>query len=230
MGAVATYQRIEPTTLASLRKKPQLVERFLLGQSGPGDAADSVAKVLAGPHGSAASIAAGLRSGNLLDSLRRPDAPPVDPTRAAELAKVQQQLAEQLATLNSLMGAGKRRRPAEIPLAEAPRLEIGKDWDDLHLVLCGTSEPAPSPLGDVVRGGKELGPDLGYGPCRFLTPPQVELAAEALVAISVQDFGARCRANARAELEGQLVNVFVGVRDYFATAARAKQAMLLALG
>lgn len=227
---MASYQRVEASTLAALKKTPELVERFLLGQTGPGDAADSVARLMARTPGSAAGIAAGLRSGNLLDSLRAPGAPPLDPERAKQLAEMQQKMAEQLGALDALMGGNKRRRPAEIPPAEDPPLAIGKAWDDLHLVLCGSPDPDPSPLGNAVLGGEELGPSLGYGPCRFLTPAQVKLTAEALAAISVQDFGARCSANARGEWADRLSNVFIQVRDYFAAAAQAKQAMLLTLG
>lgn len=230
MGSTASYHRVQASTLAALQKKPKLVERFLLGETGPGDAADRVARLLARNPRDAAGIAAQIRGGTLGEGLRGPAAPPLDPEHAKQLAEMQQKMAEQLEALNRLTQATKRRRPAEIPPAEDPPLEIGKDWGDLHLVLCGSPDPEPSPLGNAVLGGQELGPSLGYGPCRFLTPEQVELTAKALATISVDDFGARCRANARGALAEQLSNVFAQVRDYYAAAAQAKQAMLLVLG
>lgn len=54
-------------------------------------------------------------------------------------------------------------------------LEIGKSWHGIQFLL----ESRPLPY-DIVLGGTEIGEDLGYGPARYLTPPQVKEASSAL--------------------------------------------------
>jgi len=63
------------------------------------------------------------------------------------------------------------------------RLDLGKSWHLLHYLLTGSADSAPPPLGNAILGGTPIGPDLGYGPARFLTPRQVAEVAEALAAI-----------------------------------------------
>jgi hypothetical protein len=66
-------------------------------------------------------------------------------------------------------------------------LEVDKAWLPIHYLLCGTMDEQSGPLGNVVLGGSPIGPDLSYGPARYLTPSQVQEAAQALAAIPVND-------------------------------------------
>jgi hypothetical protein len=63
-------------------------------------------------------------------------------------------------------------------------LPLEKSWHVLHYLLSGSAEPDNSSLGKAILGGKEIGPDLGYGPARMLTPEEVTVVAAALSAES----------------------------------------------
>ncbi len=54
-------------------------------------------------------------------------------------------------------------------------LEIAKTWHGIQFLLDSHSLPY-----DIVFGGTEIGEDLGYGPARYLTPPQVKETSAAL--------------------------------------------------
>jgi hypothetical protein len=59
-------------------------------------------------------------------------------------------------------------------------LDLEKLWHVLHYLLAGSAVATPSPLGNSILGGREIGDDLGYGPARFLDPEQVRGIAAAL--------------------------------------------------
>jgi hypothetical protein len=60
------------------------------------------------------------------------------------------------------------------------RLELGKAWDAIDKGLRGNSTDGP--LANVVHGlsGRKIGPMMGYGRARYLSPTQVAAAAAAL--------------------------------------------------
>jgi len=66
-------------------------------------------------------------------------------------------------------------------------LELDKSWHAVHYLLTGSAEPSPSALGRAILGGKEIGPDLRYGPARLLTASEVQETASALSLVSSQD-------------------------------------------
>lgn len=70
-------------------------------------------------------------------------------------------------------------------------IEIDKAWHGIHYLLVCTSEGGPEPLGLAVVGGEEFGPEVGYGPARFLTPMQVRDVSKALSALSPQELATR---------------------------------------
>jgi hypothetical protein len=96
-------------------------------------------------------------------------------------------------------------------------------------------------LGQAVLGGDALGEDLGYGPCRFLTPEQVRVTADALTDLSVPGFRGRydpAALNAASVYPGHwedpdnrewVAGAFQKVSEYFREAAAAGEAMLLYL-
>lgn len=60
-------------------------------------------------------------------------------------------------------------------------LSLDKAWHGLHYLLCGSDEPQPTPLGQAVLGGDEVGVDFaGYGPARVHDPATVAAIAAAL--------------------------------------------------
>jgi hypothetical protein len=70
-------------------------------------------------------------------------------------------------------------------------LELDKSWHTLHYLLTGSAEPSDSALGWAIMGGKEIGPDLGYGPARLLTASEVQEIASALAHVSSEDLTQR---------------------------------------
>jgi Domain of unknown function (DUF1877) len=70
-------------------------------------------------------------------------------------------------------------------------LELDKSWHTLHYLLAGSAEASDSALGRAILGGKEIGPDLGYGPARLLTAPEVQEVASALAQVSPEDLTQR---------------------------------------
>ncbi|MDZ4867661.1 MAG: YfbM family protein [Alphaproteobacteria bacterium] len=70
-------------------------------------------------------------------------------------------------------------------------LQLHKMWQALHFMLTGTAWESDGALGQAVLGGEDVGPSLGYGPARVLSPIAVRETAEALGTISSGDFKAR---------------------------------------
>jgi len=70
-------------------------------------------------------------------------------------------------------------------------LTLEKSWHCLHYLLTGSAGESDSVLGKAILGGKEIGPDIGYGPARYLEPNEVELVAKALKKVPKEDLAAR---------------------------------------
>jgi Domain of unknown function (DUF1877) len=64
------------------------------------------------------------------------------------------------------------------------QVDVDKAWHGLHYLLTGCADGGPEPLAWAVLGGAEIGDDMGYGPARFLLPPQVRAVAEALSVVN----------------------------------------------
>ena len=71
------------------------------------------------------------------------------------------------------------------------RLDLGKAWHGLHYLLTGTAWGVAPPLGLAILGGEDIGPEMDYGPARFVAPPQVAEVAAALAALSGQEVARR---------------------------------------
>jgi len=64
-------------------------------------------------------------------------------------------------------------------------LDIDKTWQIIHFLLTGSAWEGEAPLRNAVLGGSVIGDiDVGYGPARYLRPPEVSEVALALSAIS----------------------------------------------
>jgi len=70
-------------------------------------------------------------------------------------------------------------------------LALRKDWHVLHMLLGGEPEEVTPGAGEAILGGDEIGEDLGYGPARLWSPPDVERIASALEALGVDGAMAR---------------------------------------
>jgi Domain of unknown function (DUF1877) len=141
-----------------------------------------------------------------------------------------------LSQLAQRAAAGRRAPPS--PRTAGHSVSIDKAWHGLHYLLCGVPEPAPGPLGQAVFGGTEIGEDRGYGPARYFAVSQVAEIASALHSSSLeQELRARFDAAAMTQLGiypgvwetddlAWLIEAFHTVRDFYAAASDAKQAVV----
>jgi len=131
-----------------------------------------------------------------------------------------------------------RRRAPPAPGAAGHSVSLDKAWHGLHYLLCGAAEPAPGPLGQAVFGGSEIGEDQGYGPARYFSLAQVAEIAGALQSPGLeQELRARFDAAAMTQLgiypgvwetddEEWLIEAFRALRDFYAAASAAEQAVV----
>jgi hypothetical protein len=129
------------------------------------------------------------------------------------------------------------KRPSGIPSEAALSLE--KSWHSLHYLLTGNVWETDSILGKTILGGNEIGPDIGYGPARFLRPDEVKEIATALKKLSKGDLAKRfdLQAMVAAKVyachnEGELElaqDYFAQVVAYYVKAAKRGDAMILYL-
>ncbi|MEW5787421.1 MAG: YfbM family protein [Pseudomonadota bacterium] len=70
-------------------------------------------------------------------------------------------------------------------------IDLDKSWHGIHYLLNGTSEGGERPLSMAVIGGVEFGPEVGYGPARYLTVAETADVAKALDGISISTLRAR---------------------------------------
>ncbi|MBI3775667.1 MAG: YfbM family protein [Gammaproteobacteria bacterium] len=122
-------------------------------------------------------------------------------------------------------------------------LSIGKEWHGIHYLLTGDAEVTSGLLGQVILGGTEFGPDLGYGPARVLTQGQVKEFAAQLQALSLDEFKRRYDPKAmvkakiypgvwdreEAQALGWLVVGYQAVVKFYVRAAAEGKAVILAI-
>lgn len=76
--------------------------------------------------------------------------------------------------------------------AEPPNyVDLDKAWHGVHYLLTGLADGGPAPQSLAVFGGEEFGPEVGYGPARFLTVQQVAIVAQALSKVTQEDLASR---------------------------------------
>jgi hypothetical protein len=68
---------------------------------------------------------------------------------------------------------------------------LDKAWHGLHYLLTGKAEGGPEPESLAVFGGLEFGPEVGYGPARYLTAEQVSRVAQTLATLTPETLAAR---------------------------------------
>ena len=90
-------------------------------------------------------------------------------------------------------------------------IDLDKAWHGIHYLLTGTAEGGIQPQSLAVFGGEEFGPDVGYGPARFLTVDQVRRVAEHLSALTPEALASRF--NAKDMEAKQIYPDVIWVRD-----------------
>lgn len=56
------------------------------------------------------------------------------------------------------------------PVSAANTFELEQAWHILHFLLSGVNAEGPWPMAFLMSGGVEVGPDLGYGAARLISP------------------------------------------------------------
>lgn len=75
---------------------------------------------------------------------------------------------------------------------EADTVDVDKAWHAIHFTLTGDSYGGDGPISQPILGGTPIGDeDVGYGPARGLSAPEVQKVAAALAAISEASFRAK---------------------------------------
>ena len=166
---------------------------------------------------------------NLMAALQR-----VQEIGLRAIGKPEEKEKARLEILRELTAAGVKL-PGDGP--DENGLSLEKSWHSLHYLLTGSAHEVDSPLGNAILGGKEIGPDLGYGPARFLGAAQVREVSSALNSISKDDLAQRFDLNAMLvakiyacgdEEELELAqHYFEHLVKYYAEAAKRGDAMLL---
>jgi hypothetical protein len=115
----------------------------------------------------------------------------MESTKNPELLEAKQQ---------ELMAAFEKRQE------DPTRVDLEKEWHALHFLLTGESaldgEHRPdNPLHNLVMGGHETDIEATYGPLRYFTSEDVNIIADALKLISVDDLRSRFSAEAFNEEE-----------------------------
>lgn len=123
----------------------------------------------------------------------------------------------------------------------ARHLDIDKSWHIIHFLLTGEEWEGEPPLVNAVLGGVTVSDeDVGYGPARYLSPPEVQELSAALRTFSTEDLLARWNqaaidaaaiypegwANSPEDRE-YIGSYFEQLRSFFAKAAEERQVVLV---
>jgi hypothetical protein len=78
---------------------------------------------------------------------------------------------------------------------------VDKAWHCLHFLFTGTLDEGDPPLDFIMRGGAEVGEDIGYGPARAFDSSGLKRIADALDRVDRASLVARFDAGKMNELE-----------------------------
>lgn len=180
MSMNGAFRQVPPTLLLRLKANPALVNDIIAFRSdtaAPATDADALLSFLPA-------------------DLRKAIQQMPDEMRADFLAYANRSLASDGAMprlAREQLDAAKDRKASEDIRASdlGEELNIAKAWHGVHFLLCGSGAIGAPPLGDAVLGGIEIGPDLGYGPARYLEPARVKAVSVALQALGLEEFERR---------------------------------------
>ncbi|MEQ8787302.1 MAG: YfbM family protein [Pirellulaceae bacterium] len=124
------------------------------------------------------------------------------------------------------------------PEGDDSSIDIDKAWHGIHFMLTGEKYDGTPPHSDVIFATSTVGDDVGYGPARYLTAPEVVAVADALRELPRDDFAKRYDAAALAANDiypqvwngdedlDYLLSWYDTLRAYYLDAASKGNAML----
>lgn len=128
--------------------------------------------------------------------------------------------------------------------AKFPKLSIDKTWDGIYFLLTekSTSDGVDKsdPKGWIILGHDELGPDMGYGPARLVTPEEVSQIVQLLDSLKNKDVEKNYDSTMMNEseiypegiweeegLKEWLMENYEHIKDFYKEAAKAGEAILI---
>lgn len=115
-------------------------------------------------------------------------------------------------------------------IAEIKGFSLGKMFDVVHFHLTGrmTSDPDNSLLSRAIRGGDDIGPNLGYGPVTYLTIDEVSKIFLVLRDVPDEDFLNKYAAKEWNKSVTQIaLKYFKELVSYYDQASQLKHAMFI---
>jgi hypothetical protein len=123
------------------------------------------------------------------------------------------------------------------------RLAMDKEWGGIQFLLNGSPDSTEGPYGQVIFGGQEIGPDMGYGPARVLNAKQVAEIASSLRSLSADSLRLRYDPQAMTRMDiypdiwerdgteacDWLLQGYGRLVDFYARAAARGNAVILAI-
>jgi len=129
----------------------------------------------------------------------------------------------------------------EARAGDGAHLDLQKSWHGLHFTLTGDPWEGRGPLAFLLAGGEPLGEDLGYGPFRLMKAKEVLATANALDALTDEEFDKRFDTDGLAAAEiypriwdedrdsllEEYLSYFRQLRTFVHDAARTKKSLVL---
>ncbi len=133
--------------------------------------------------------------------------------------------------------------PEDGDASPAGLMDVDKAWHGIHFLLTGSQWEGTPPWSLAILGGVPIGPDVGYGPARYLVPDQAREVAQALAGLPRNELAKRYSPKAMQEAEiypeiwendeddglDYVLSYYESVVRYYLEAAEKNQAMLLFL-
>jgi hypothetical protein len=80
-------------------------------------------------------------------------------------------------------------------------MDLDKAWHGIHFLLNGTAWSITTVAGEAILGGREFGPDMGYGRPKLISADKVKQIATALANVTATELSSRYHPEAMEKAE-----------------------------
>jgi hypothetical protein len=185
MGMVAYFRHLAPEKLEQLKQHPELIRPYLYPEENEPAVMQMQTEGRMGVF-SAEAFTRAVQEGN--EALEA-------------LSTAQQKIEMEILRHSPAAIATLRRKYPELaadlgldtgpipPVADddSDPMDIDKSWQGIHYLLTGTPWGGTDALAKAILGGTEIGPDVGYGPARYLAAEEVQEINAALSEVTTHD-------------------------------------------
>lgn len=131
------------------------------------------------------------------------------------------------------------------PLAKPDPFDVDKAWQGIHFLLTGSDREGEGDLAFILKGGREIAEDLGYGPPHGFTSSEVKKIASALAAVNPAALYERADPEEFTEKDiypqiwatepkeqciRYVIEHFTGLQKFINNAAQADRALIVYIG